>query len=197
MTDRYPAAPIRRAGADDKAQVCITLATAFAAGPVAEWLVPDKAQRLPLYLQYSSAGYDHAISHGLIHTTPSRAGAAVWFPYDPAQPGHEEHGEPTFERIAQLDAVLARLQPDRPHHHLAFLGVDPVHQRRGLGSALLRHHHRTLDSRKIPAFLVATSAGSRDLYLRHGYLIREEIALPDGPPLWAMWREPAGPAPFK
>lgn len=191
MTDRYAAQPIRRARADDKAQVCITLATAFAEGPVAEWLVPDATLRLPAYVEYSHSVYDVAIARGLVHTTPTHAGAAVWFPHplsaattadpSPAQPQG---------RMAQLDAFLARLQPNIPHHHLAFLGVDPLHQRRGLGSALLKHHHHTLDMRAIPAFLVATSTGSRDLYLRHGYLVRQEQRLPDGPPLWAMWREP-------
>jgi hypothetical protein len=29
-----------------------------------------------------------------------------------------------------------------------------------------------------------------DLYLRHGYLVRSVIELPDGPPLWTMWRPP-------
>jgi hypothetical protein len=31
---------------------------------------------------------------------------------------------------------------------------------------------------------------ARDLCPRHGYLVRSVIELPDGPPLWTMWRPP-------
>ena len=41
------------------------------------------------------------------------------------------------------------------------------------------------------AYLNAGSPRSRDLYLRHGFVVRSEFRLPfGGPPLWRMWREP-------
>jgi hypothetical protein len=47
------------------------------------------------------------------------------------------------------------------------------------------------DDEGIPAYLEATSAGNRDLYLRHGFEVIEEARWPGGgPPLWLMWREP-------
>jgi hypothetical protein len=48
----------------------------------------------------------------------------------------------------------------------------------------------------VPAYLEASSPRARDLYLRHGYTLRPDapFRLPGGPPLWGMWREPAGTA---
>jgi predicted N-acetyltransferase YhbS len=82
-----------------------------------------------------------------------------------------------------------------PHHYLAFLGVAPELQGHGIGSGLLNHHHARLDAQGLPAYLEASTERSRDLYLRHGYTLTGDapLVLPDnGPPIWPMWREPAG-----
>jgi predicted N-acetyltransferase YhbS len=76
------------------------------------------------------------------------------------------------------------------HHYLAFLAVRPERQNHGIGSALLDRHHRRLDAAGIPAYLESNDPRNRDLYLRHGYAVRSVIQLPDGPPLWLMWRAP-------
>jgi hypothetical protein len=31
---------------------------------------------------------------------------------------------------------------------------------------------------------------SRLLYERHGFVTTRELRLPDGPPIWPMWRDP-------
>jgi hypothetical protein len=46
------------------------------------------------------------------------------------------------------------------------------------------------DERGLPAYLEATSDRGTQLYRRHGFEVVDEIALPDGPSLWPMWREP-------
>jgi GNAT superfamily N-acetyltransferase len=90
-----------------------------------------------------------------------------------------------------FDRILGRHHPPRPHHHLALLATRPGHQRAGLGTALLEHHHRHLDRYAIPAYLEASSPRSRNLYLRTGYEpLLPTIELPDGPSLWPMWRRP-------
>jgi hypothetical protein len=48
------------------------------------------------------------------------------------------------------------------------------------------------DRERMPAYLNAGSARSRELYRRHGFEVMEEFSLPDdGPPLWRMWRVPS------
>ena len=44
----------------------------------------------------------------------------------------------------------------------------------------------------LPAYLEATSTRNRDLYLRLGFAVLEQMELPGGGPLvWRMWRGPA------
>ena len=46
-------------------------------------------------------------------------------------------------------------------------------------------------SKRIPAYLEASTPRNRALYLRHGFVVLDEMRLPGGgPPLWRMWREP-------
>ena len=47
------------------------------------------------------------------------------------------------------------------------------------------------DREQMPAYHEATTPRNRALYERHGYVTVGEFRLPDGPPLWAMWREPS------
>src|SRR5262249_12104898 len=97
----------------------------------------------------------------------------------------------SFDRVSELDAALAANHPVDPHHYLSFLAVHPDYQNHGIGSALLNRHHFRLDAAGLPAYLPANDPRNRDLYLRHGYVCRTEIRLPDGPPIWPMWRAPA------
>ena len=144
----------------------------------------------------------HAITSGIVHTTPDRSAAALWLPTSTGLPGPPPgYGQrlaavtgPWHGRFAAFDAALERHHPaGTAHHHLALLAVDPGHQGHGTGSMLLRAYHATLDDGGIPAYLEAATVRTRRLYRRHGYMLRPDapIRLPDGGPLmWPMWRQP-------
>jgi GNAT superfamily N-acetyltransferase len=70
------------------------------------------------------------------------------------------------------------------------MGVATVRQGRGIGSALLGAVLERCDREGVPAYLEATCERNRDLYARHGFTLRDEVRLPEGPTLWPMWREP-------
>ncbi|MGH2969837.1 MAG: GNAT family N-acetyltransferase, partial [Solirubrobacteraceae bacterium] len=75
------------------------------------------------------------------------------------------------------------------HWYLDYIAVEPAGQGRGIGSALLRPMLERCDAERMPAYLNASTARSRDLYARHGFEVRSEFRLPfGGPPLWRMWR---------
>ena len=95
-------------------------------------------------------------------------------------------------RFQVLDERFEDTHPHEfPHHYLAYLATQPGRQSRGLGTTLLTLHHRHVDERGEPAFLHASCARTRDFYTRHGYEpLGEPFHLPDGPPMWPMWREP-------
>lgn len=190
--------PIVRADASEARDIAELIAVAFHSLAVARWLVPAPARRAHILPANFRIFVDHALAQGEVQVTADRAAAAVWFPRDggpPPEPAAYPQrvaaacGEAT-ERFRHLDELFDKHHPDQPHHHLAFLAVHPTQQRRGLGSALLRHHHARLDPKGAAAYLEATSPGARDLYVRHGYQTWEPFHLTDGTPIWPMWRQP-------
>ena len=193
---------IRNVAPVDTEEITDLVATAMWDGPVARWLNPDAALRLRESPRYFEIFVEHAVRYGDVYATADPdtgrlAGVALWFPLIAMIPPPldydrrlKEVAGPAYDRAGHLDAALERHHPTDPHHYLAFLAVHPDDQGHGIGSALLDRHHDRLDEAGIPAYLEANHPRNRDLYLRHGYRVRSVIELPDGPPLWTMWRLP-------
>jgi GNAT superfamily N-acetyltransferase len=188
---------IVRAGTGAAAEVAGTVAAAFHPLPAAAWLVPDPDLRSQLLAGQFAILVEHATSYGTVYRTGDQQAVAVWFhrtepaPEPPDYPARlaAACGAAT-PRFEILDALLEQHHPGEPHHHLAFLAVNPAHQGRGLGTALLAHHHAYLDAQGVPSYLEASSERNRRLYARHGYRAGEPFRLPDGTPFWPMWRPP-------
>ena len=87
--------------------------------------------------------------------------------------------------------AMNEVQPTELHWHLAFVCTRPEKQGHGTGTALIRAGLRRCDAAGDPAYLEATSERNRALYERLGFHVTSQIELPDGPPMWGMWREPA------
>jgi len=191
-------APVVRADAADVAVLGQVIADAFHDLPPSPWLIADPRARRAIFPDYFQLYVEQALAAGLVHTTPGRAGVAMWIPVgeEPEGPpdGYAERlaaiTDPWTERFVAFDEALERAHPaGTPHHHLAILAVRPDQQGRGIGSALLDAYHATLDVRGTPAYLEASSPRNRKLYLRHGYIDRgAPIQLPGGPALYPMWR---------
>jgi len=190
----------------DTAEITRLLAAAMGDGPVARWLTPDAAVRREYAPAYFEIFAEHAVRYGEVYAsvdaqTQDLSGVALWFPLTSLIPQPADYDRRlkdasglAFDRARELDAALEAHHPMVPHHYLAFVAVHPRHQCHGIGSALLSRHHSRLDAAGIPAYLEANDPRNRDLYLRHGYVSREPIQLPEGPPIWPMWREPVSQA---
>jgi GNAT superfamily N-acetyltransferase len=186
----------------DTDEITDLVSEAMRDGPVAQWLHADPDVRRREAPAYFSIFVEYAAQHGEVYATADAetgrlSGVALWFPLTSLIPPPvdyerrlKEAAGDAFDRACQLDAAIEEHHPLEPHHYLAFLAVHPDEQNRGIGSALLDRHHARLDHAGIPAYLEANDPRNRDLYLRHGYRIRSVIELPDGPPLWTMWRAP-------
>jgi len=186
----------------DTTEITELVAAAMRDGPVGRWLHPDSQVRLLEAARYFEIFVEHAARYGEVYATADAAtgrlsGVALWFPLTAMIPPPidyerrlKEVAGDAFERACHLDAAIEERHPMEPHHYLAFLAVHPDDQGHGIGSALLDRHHARLDRAGIPAYLEANHIRNRDLYLRHGYRVRSVIELPDGPPLWTMWRSP-------
>jgi len=193
---------IRDVAPVDTDEITGLVAAAMWDGPVARWLEADPAVRRSESPRYFEIFVEHAVRYGEVYATADAdsgdlAGVALWFPFTSLIPPPAEYEQrlkeaagPAFDRACALDAAIEQSHPVEPHHYLAFLAVRPQSQNRGIGSALLDRHHARIDRAGIPAYLEANDPRNRDLYLRHGYRVRSVIDLPDGPPLWTMWRSP-------
>jgi len=189
---------IRRAEAVEAGLLSTLLTDAFLISPVGDWLIPNIGERRNVYLRYFDIFVRHGLAHGIVDVTSDLSGVAIWLPRGHGTPGPDNYDEQLagatgwwVEQFRALDKTFDEHHPRTFHHHLLFLGVRPNEQSRGVGSALLRHHHAHLDAEGIPAYLEASMPDNRDLYLRHAYTARDPFYLPDdGPPLWPMWREP-------
>ena len=91
-----------------------------------------------------------------------------------------------FSMFEQMDA----LHPQEPHWHLPLIGVDPAHQGKGIGSALLSHILDVCDAQNVSAYLEATSPQNVPLYERHGFEAVGSIQVADSPQIIPMLRKP-------
>lgn len=198
---------IRSATTTDTTPTSSLIAAAFHELDVSAWLVPDSRERTRVLSDDFEIFVEHALIHGdaqlLENATGELVAAAVWFPQmtGPTPPPDDYDtrlaaacGAAT-SRFQLLDEHFDNTHPHVfPHHYLAYLATRPDQQSCGLGTALLRHHHQHLDHHGVPVFLHASCARTRDFYQRHGYeALSEPFQLPDGPPMWPMWREPNPP----
>jgi GNAT superfamily N-acetyltransferase len=196
---RYAARLELRGGRPHEAAVVTeVLAAAFAGGDVDRWLGATDDTRKAHFRTVVAA----AFADGIVRVADEDGvllGAALWFPRPPSPPNPGPGPDLATGRLAVLERLLAERHPAAPaHHHLAYLGVRPDRQGQGIGSYLLIGHHAYLHVSRTPAYLEANDARNRALYLRHGYTdMGTPILLPDGVPIWPMWRPPtpAGPVP--
>jgi ribosomal protein S18 acetylase RimI-like enzyme len=100
--------------------------------------------------------------------------------------GADERKGAMFSMFEQMDAI----HPRESHWHLPLIGVDPAHQGKGIGSALLSHVLNVCDAQKVSAYLEATSPRNVPLYERHGFEAVGSIQVADSPQIIPMLRKP-------
>jgi len=188
---------VRPAVATDIDTLSATLAEAFQPDPVMSWCYPDTPERAQILPESFRVILDAALPYGGVETAEEGAAASIWIP-----PGAEIDNErlaadlgtvsgPYTERAFTLMGLLDEHHPtEQEHQYLLALGTRDAWQSRGLGSALLRSVLSRCDVDGVPAYLEATSERNRLLYERHGFEVVDVLHLPDGPPLWSMWRTP-------
>lgn len=198
MTGNFTIVEARR---EDASLVAGVIGQAFQHLAVAEWLIDTAENRAPVLTANMTIFVEHALSGvGRVTMTDDAQAVAVWFRHDlDAPPPPPDYSTRLTEacglytpRFRILDQFFDDHHPhDTPHHHLAFMATLPLTQGHGRGSALLREHHDTHPG--MPAYLEASCPESRALYQRHGYVdLGEPFVLPDGPPMWPMWRGATG-----
>src|SRR5215213_8942695 len=176
----------RNATRADLAHVTETLALAFYDDPVLMWIVDDGSRRQQLLPRFFGAVAESYLRYDETYAVDEGVCAAVWAP-----PGADDDqdlptvlGESVEECAPRLFEVLALMEskhPVEPLYYMFLLGTRPGWQGRGLGSALMAPVLETCDRDGVPAYLEATSERNKQLYLRHGFEVTDEVLLPDGP----------------
>ncbi|NUR90762.1 MAG: GNAT family N-acetyltransferase [Nonomuraea sp.] len=192
---------IRTAGPGEAEAVASLIALAFLPLEASKYLVPDAAHRHAVLAGQFVILTEHAIGldTGQVDVIDGADGgpvaAAVWFDQSagPMPPPADYDARLAWaaghylDRFVHLDKVMEDHHPEQGHHFLLFLAVHPDLQGRGLGSALLEHHHGTALGGQ-PAYLDAASPQSRDLYARHGYQGGPPYDIAGDARFWPMWR---------
>jgi GNAT superfamily N-acetyltransferase len=187
-----------KTGTSADAKRCLAaLMLAFGGDPPCRWAWPDPQQYLEAFPRFAQAFGGSAFDLGTAFYHPGYWGVALWLPPgatpDEAsliQVIHDTvaHGlkDAMFSMFEQMDAY----HPREVHWHLPLIGVDPGHQGRGIGSALLRHVLKACDDQKALAYLEATSPRNVPLYERHGFEALGSIQVADSPQIVPMLRKP-------
>jgi GNAT superfamily N-acetyltransferase len=176
------------------------LARAFDDDPVMTWFFQARRHRSARNRRFFAMRLRQLMPHGETYTVDGELGAAVWAAPERWRLTRLEEVRLT---LAMLPAVWSRLaqvlegletidhaHPRTPHYYLAVLGTEPDAQGRGIGSALLRPTLETCDRDEVPAYLESSKERNIDFYARHGFRVTAELRMPEGPPVWSMWRDP-------
>jgi ribosomal protein S18 acetylase RimI-like enzyme len=187
---------VKVAAADEKAAVFAILALAFSGDPASRWTWPEAKAYLETFPHFATAFGGAAFEKGSALRVGS-AGAALWLP--PGTGPDEEALNGLMMRTAdaatavdgpQLMQQMASYHPKEPHWYLPLLGVDPAHQNKGVGGALLRHVTDRCDRDAVLAYLESSNTRNIPLYERHGFEILGRAQSGRSPVITPMLRKP-------
>ena len=192
---------IRALRADDVVPLAAAQARAFYDDPLQAWALPDESTRLDVLTRlFEMMIRVVSLPLGESYTDDSRSVGALWAP-----PGRWLVDAPEAAQLEPMAMIVAdrlpwmrrsweaisSVHPEESHFYLSGLGTDPPRQGQGLGSAALAPVLARCDADGTPAYLESTKERNNAFYERHGFAVTGTIAIPpDGPTLWAMWREP-------
>jgi len=196
-------AHVRLATKADLSRLADLLAVAFHDDPVTRSHFPPALDVVPTMRRFFEIVLEgEFLPRGLVFTTEDLAGVAAWLPPGPAREGEEASEAPgpgEFIRelfgthaaiVEEILRVQAEHHPTEHNYYLQFMGTLPQMQGRGIGTALLAPVLERCDDERIPAYLDASSQGSRDFYLGRGFEVIGELPLSTGARFWQMRRRP-------
>ncbi|WP_244534542.1 GNAT family N-acetyltransferase [Hyphomicrobium sp. CS1GBMeth3] len=188
---------VRTTSPDDENQVIATVILAFGGDPMTRWVWPEAHQYITVMPKVVRAFGGAAFAHGGAFCSYGYVGAALWL--RPGVHPDEERLLELMERTASPGAresvlavfeEMAKYHPEEAHWYLPLIGVDPAHQGKGHGDALMRYALEQIDREKVPAYLEASSPRNIPFYRRHGFEELGTIQVGSSPALVPMLRRP-------
>lgn len=184
-----------------------TLARAFMNDPLQTYTFPDPVQRAEISVPHFESMVRYGLLAGEVWATEGGIdGVGIWLPPDHRQYREElfeevgfnrlpeEMGEEAFSRfmtvIDHLEKLHKRDAPG-PHWYVMVLGVDPLHQGKGLGRLLLQAACDAAAADRVPCYLETAQPANVGFYTRNGFRVLVEGTEPvSGLRYWTFLREP-------
>jgi GNAT superfamily N-acetyltransferase len=188
---------VRSATEADLPAVIHVITLAFTTDPMARWSFPDPATYLSVMPDVILAFGRNGFARGSVHLVEGGVAAAMWLPpgahpdADRVSALTEQHTP--REQIDDMMSVFEQMgsyHPGEPCWYLPLIGVDPMHQGHGHGSALLRHALERCDRDGLPAYLESSNPRNVPLYERHGFEAMGSIQAGSSPTVVPMLRRP-------
>jgi GNAT superfamily N-acetyltransferase len=189
---------VRRTEAADIDAVSRMLARAFFDDPVMMHFLPADAARPAKLVRVFKLLHKLALPHGGCFTTSGYECATLWRP-----PNHWHmhwwqylingpemlgiFGSGALKVTSGMDRI-EKVHPKDPHWYLQVIGTDPPKQGKGFASLAMRQQLAVADASGLPCYLESSKPTNIPVYRAFGFEVTREVRLPDGPPLWPMWR---------
>lgn len=204
LTARQSEVTARPATAADADAAAATLARAFHDDPLICFLLRDEARRPAAMPKLFKLLFKLGLPHGACDVTTGYESVALWRP-----PGawHIPFHQYITNGAAFVDVfgfggamqvmgamdVIEKRHPHEPHWYLQAIGTDPARQGNGYGGLVIRRQLALADAAGAPAYLESSKETNIPIYKSFGFEVTGEIALPNGPTIWPMWRPAATP----
>ena len=194
--------PVRLALPDDSAEVGRVIVAGFRNDPVMCWVFSEPDRDRKIATMFTFLAVEALVPLGATYLIPGSC--VAWIPPNTPEwpPSRRERFSELMSEVA-IDADMERLsifgaatrerRPSTTHWYLNVIATDDPMRGRGLGSHLLGETLRMVDETGLPAYLDSTNPRNVSLYLRHGFVVVEQVRLPDGPVVTTMWRDPHEP----
>lgn len=179
----------------DRERCFASLVTAFVADPLIRWMFPDAHQYLtwfPQVLRHYAGG---AFDHGSAYRTVDCLSSSMWLPPG-VTPDEQALGAVLQEGVEEgmQEEVFAFMEqvgnghPDEPHWFLPAVGVDPMRQGQGYGSALMARSLERCDHDHAVAYLESSNPRNVPLYQRFGFEVTGRLQVGGSPTVVTMTR---------
>ncbi|MBL4680454.1 MAG: GNAT family N-acetyltransferase [Pseudomonadales bacterium] len=186
---------ITTATSEDRERVLSAIVMGFSSDPLIRWFWPEANQYLAAAGLVFDAVGGGAIDAGTAFVTEGFEGAALWLP--PGVTSNEEAIMACMEATASADIIkeivqvfeeIDKYHPEEDIWYLPLIAIDPVHQGRGFGSALMKEALLRCDEAGLPAYLESSNPRNISIYERHGFEVMGEVQVGSSPVVTPMLR---------
>ncbi|GAB4243272.1 MAG: GNAT family N-acetyltransferase [Elainellaceae cyanobacterium] len=197
MRQNTASLPVNLATKQNVEPIVHSLVLAFSADPAVRWMYPDPQQYLMSFPNFVNAFAGKAFEHEAAYYLDGYAGAALWlppniYPDDDRLMALLRHtvSEQMQTKVFAVFDQMSQYHPHEPHWYLPLIGIEPSQQRKGYGSALMKHALAQCDRDNTLAYLESSNPANIPFYEQHGFELLGRIQAAGSPAIFPMVRYP-------